>query len=86
MSYTWRWSFRNETYRPRLNATGEIIISQKGLSSKDITIHADCRREITEDGDNIGNIKPLAVSSRQVVRFLSLSLSFLFFSPAGDDN
>ena len=68
-------------YWPRLNVTGEIIISQKGLTSGNIAnrISSSVRNY---GRDNIGNIKPRLVATggaRPFLLFFSFFLFFFFF-------
>lgn len=64
-------------YWPRLNVTGEIIISQKGLTSRNITNHASSSVR-NYRRDNIGNIKPRLVATGGARPFFLL-LFFSFF-------
>lgn len=72
-------------YWPRLNVTGEIIISQKGLTSRNIASRASSSVR-NYRRDNIGNIKPRLVATGGARPFLLLFLFFFLFPAAGDDN
>ena len=75
-------------YWPRLNVTGEIIISQKGLTSGNIAnrISSSVRNY---GRDNIGNIKPRLVATggaRPFLLFFSFFLFFFFFFYREENN
>lgn len=65
-------------YWPRLNVTGEIIISQKGLTSRNIASRASSSVR-NYRRDNIGNIKPRLIATGGARPFLLLFLFFFYF-------
>lgn len=59
-------------YWPRLNVTGEIIISQKGLTSRNIASRTSSSVR-NYRRDNIGNIKPRLVATGGARPFFFIS-------------